>query len=103
MKYFKEVNKIFKYSTIIKNSSIFAFLIIVIDYLNIPTQFIEKDMFLSHAVFSFLMLLIIFDFIIAKQYCLVKAKSINVFDKNIFTLYDMPVIQPKSEDYPLTI
>ena len=83
MKYFKEVNKIFKYSTIIKKSSIFAFLIIVIDYLNMPTQFIEKDMFLSLAIFSFLMMLIIFDFIIAKQYCLIKAKSINVFDKNI--------------------
>ena len=82
--YFKEVNKIFKYISNIKNSIIIAFLIIIIDYLNIPTQFIEKDMFLTIAVFCFLILLVVFDFLVSKKYSLITAKSINIMDKNIF-------------------
>ena len=65
--YFKEVNKIFKYISNIKNSIIIAFLIIIIDYLNIPTQFIEKDMFLTIVVFCFLILLVVFDFLVSNQ------------------------------------
>lgn len=83
--YFKEVNKIFKYINSIKSSMIITFLVIVIDYLNIPTQFIEKNMFLTIGVFCFLILLVIFDFLVSKKYSLITAKSINILDKNTST------------------
>ena len=74
--YFKEVNKIFKYISNIKNSIIIAFLIIIIDYLNIPTQFIEKDMFLTIAVFCFLILLVVFDFWYQRNILLLQQKAL---------------------------
>ena len=50
MNYIKYVNEIFKFWNIIKNAIILALGIIVIDYLNIPSQFIEKDLFLTRLI-----------------------------------------------------
>lgn len=85
MYYLKEINKIFKYYNIIKNSLILAVLIIVIDYLNIPTQFIQKDMFLSAIILLLFIILALLDIIFNKRYLLVVAKSINIIDKLLLT------------------
>ena len=82
--YFKEVNKIFKYTDNIKSSIMLTLLIIVIDYLNIPSQFIKKDLFLSILVFSVVFFLILFDFLASKKYSLIVAKGINIIDKKVF-------------------
>jgi len=85
MYYLKEINKIFKYYNIIKNSLILAVLIIVVDYLNIPTQFIQKDMFLSAIILLLFIILALLDIIFNKRYLLVVAKSINIIDKLLLT------------------
>ena len=82
--YFKEVNKIFKYTDNIKSSIMLTLLISVIDYLNIPSQFIKKDLFLSILVFSVVFFLILFDFLASKKYSLIVAKGINIIDKKVF-------------------
>lgn len=98
MNYIKYVNEIFKFWNIIKNAIILALGIIVIDYLNIPSQFIEKDLFLTMAILIVLILLAIIEFIKLKSYKFITAKTINVFDRNIFILlitmlfYDIYVI-----------
>ncbi len=98
MNYIKYVNEIFKFWNIIKNAIILALGIIVIDYLNIPSQFIEKDLFLTMAILIVLVLLAIIEFIKLKSYKFITAKTINVFDRNIFILlitmlfYDIYVI-----------
>lgn len=84
MNYLKNVNKIFKFWNIMKIAIIFALGIIVIDYLNIPSQFIERDLFLTIIIFLFLILLIIIDFIRLKSYKFTIAKSINLLDRNTF-------------------
>ena len=86
MNYMKYVNEIFKFWNIIKNAIILALGIIVIDYLNIPSQFIEKDLFLTMAILIVLILLAIIEFIKLKSYKFIIAKTINVFDRNIFIL-----------------
>lgn len=84
MNYLKNVNKIFKFWNIIKSAIIFALGIIVIDYLNIPSQFTERDLFLTIIIFLVLILLIIIDFIRLKSYKFTIAKSINLLDRNTF-------------------
>ena len=82
--YFKEVNKIFKYTDNIKNSIMLTLLIVVIDYLNIPSQFIKRDLFLSNLIFAVVIFLIVFEFFVSKKYSLIIAKGINIIDKKLF-------------------
>ena len=82
--YFKEVNKIFKYTDNIKSSTMLTLLIVVVDYLNIPSQFIKKDLFLSILVFAVVNFLIVFDFFVSKKYSFIMAKGINIIDKKLF-------------------
>ena len=82
--YFKEENKIFKYTEKIKNSIMLTLLIIVMDYLNIPSQFIKGDLFLSILAFSVVIFLIVFEFFVSQKYSLIIAKGINIIDKKLF-------------------
>ena len=84
MMYLKEVNKIFKYINSIRSSFMMAFLFIVVDFLNIPTQLINKDAFLTSVAVCFFGILIILDLILSKKYNLVIAKNINILDKKVF-------------------
>jgi len=86
MNYIKYINEIFKFWNIIKNAIIFALGVIVIDYLNIPSQFFEKDLFLAVIILIVLTLLAIIEFIKLKSYKFIIAKTISVFDRNIFIL-----------------
>lgn len=90
MIYFKEINNIFKFTNIIKNSIIYAFFILVIDYLNIPSIFLSKDYFLSFAVLCFLLIMITLELCINKKFSLIISKNINILDKNLFiTLFSL--------------
>ena len=84
MEYLRKTNKIFKLWNILINAIVITLGIVVVDYLNIPSQIIKNDSILISSIFIALIMLSFIEILKSKKYKLFVAKSINILDKCVF-------------------